>query len=934
MQALRQMREEMERRKQAAANQAQASKAQGAAPTVPPRGAIPANPTLGRVLDRTPVEGSHGVRDGLPPVQLTNAKPMGRAQAEALLKGGANALAEPIPEGYRAISKNQKDEAALVAAYCWAAGLISFDFETNADQEEGVDILEDIVVGLSVSWEPFKAVYFPVAHDSYGANWDVQELFAYFKELWESEEILKIAFNIKFEHQILLRHDIEMPYVNVADPMIMVQMTAQFEEMALKTVTSEILPYLFDKYGEYVLTENVPEEELAELYIDDGDEKKWMWVNVAFGGSWIPEGDPAYRNNGTKKEVTLADFKEKRQRDIFWDLFVVPFKKVTERTVIDGYYKTTTKNAKKGDPKFKKIRVSFNEMPVDKKTIDYGCKDSDWALQVYLKLKPILEAEGLMVVHDLLDAPFMMVLGEMELNGWRWNPDHLQKMYDEADAVLEQSVYPVLKAELEGMLMDYMVDGEIIVPAGRYGMGRWRGKDVALEIKSAKPFNWGSTQHLQWLFFHVLRIDASELKIERSKTTGLPSTGADEIDKMIFANRDLHFFRTLLKKREYEKIRDTYAKGMLQWVRAETHRIHASLKLVRTWRLSCGKPNLQNIPRLDNDKVGIRKASYARPGYMYCSTDFSQIELRVVAYYANDENMKDAYRKNQDLHSRVAKEVWKLECAVEEVKKKYKAFRYKAKAVNFGIVYGSTEYGLYNNLNGDALHKSVMEDVEYIEITLEECKNTIDNYKATFPGLVAYANEQINFAREKGYVETLFRHRRAIPDINHPNEWKRKAAENQCMNTPVQGTAADFIRLAMVNYAKELKARAKLDPRWKEVRMVIQIHDDLITEFPAEMSKEVAVLQKEVMERDVNLFLEQIGAPADFDVPIIADPAIGSIWANLLDLDFKSDGEVCVYLKETKAEALDVTLDDLSEEEVDLYQLAGISGYVGKERVF
>jgi DNA polymerase-1 len=228
-----------------------------------------------------------------------------------------------------------------------------------------------------------------------------------------------------------------------------------------------------------------------------------------------------------------------------------------------------------------------------------------------------------------------------------------------------------------------------------------------------------------------------------------------------------------------------------------------------------------------------------------------------------------------------------------------------------------------------------MEDVEYVEITLEECRNTIDNYKATFPGLVTYANEQISFAREHGYVQTLFLHRRAIPDINHPWEGVRKGAENQCMNTPIQGTAADMIRLAMVNYAKELKRLRALDPRWNEVRMVMQIHDDLITEFPAAMAKEVAAVQKEVMERDVNIFLREIGlGHVNFDVPIIADPAVGSVWANLLDLDYKEDGEVYVYLKDKKAEALDVTIDDLSEEEVNMFQLAGISGYVGKERVF
>jgi DNA polymerase-1 len=265
-------------------------------------------------------------------------------------------------------------------------------------------------------------------------------------------------------------------------------------------------------------------------------------------------------------------------------------------------------------------------------------------------------------------------------------------MFDEANEVLEgnpakgiKGIYNELKEQLYAMFPEYHdEERNLVVPSGKFGMGTYRKQAVSLEIKSAKSFNWGSTQHLQWLFFYVLGMDPNKLKIARSGKTGLPSTGADEIDKMIFANPNVPFFRTLLKMREYEKIRDTYAKGMLQWVKAETNRIHASLKLVRTWRLSCSRPNLQNIPRLDNDNIGIRKACYARPGYMLCSTDFSQIELRVVAFYADDANMKDAYRKNQDLHSRVAKEVWKLECAVEEVKKKYKMFRYKAKAVNFG----------------------------------------------------------------------------------------------------------------------------------------------------------------------------------------------------------------------------------------------------------
>ncbi len=676
MKCLQEMRAEMERRKASAVkkNQVQAEKKAAQRNVVPPK------PTIGRVLEKTPVLAAQEVRDGTPPP--ATLKPMNAAQKEALVKGGRNVLAEPIPEGYHAVSKNQRDVAEALIRQIWETMVISFDFETDADQEEGVDILRDKIVGVSFACVAGTAYYFPVAHDAYAANWQIEDVIEMFRPCWESTEILKIAFNIKFEFQILLRYGVRMPYENVADPMIMVQMTAQFEELALKKVTSEILPYLFDKYAEKVLPEILSAEELDEIMIEDGDEKKWI-------------NDPEAKQ-GTNV-ISLAEYKERKQKKAFWDAYVVPFKEVTRRMMQDGVYKS---GKNKGQPKWKKVNVSFNEMPVDKKTVDYGCKDSDFALQVYLVLKPILDKEGLMPVHDLLDAPFMMVLGEVELNGWRVNPQKLQTMYEEADSILAEDVFDeqgqlirkavyreldeqlLAVAEASDQIIDMNDEGQIMVPAGKWYMNKWKGKEVHLEIKSAKPFNWGSPQHLQWLFYVVLGIPWKKLGIKKSKASGLPSTGADEIDKMIFANPDIPFFRTLLRKREYEKIRDTYALGILDKVQKETNRVHATLKLVRTWRLSCSGPNLQNIPRLDNDEVGIRYCFEARPGFNLVSCDYSQIELRFVAFYANDDNMKDAYRKNQDLHSRVAKEVWKLDCTVDEVKSKYKVHRYKAKSVN------------------------------------------------------------------------------------------------------------------------------------------------------------------------------------------------------------------------------------------------------------
>lgn len=924
MKCLTDMRQEMENRrsqnKQAVLEQLNRPRA----PVLPP------NPTIGRIRESTPVAMASQVAQVAsptvpppPPPSFSAAKPITKAQTEAMLKGGAALLVTPIPDGYRALSKHDADELYALRDAALALRLISWDFETDADQDEGVDILNDKMVGMSFSFQSNTAFYIPVGHDSYGANWDVEAVIEAFRPLWESEEVLKIAFNIKFEHQMLLRYGVRMPYVNVADPMIMVQMTACLEEVALKSVVPHILPYLFDKFGDSVLLESYTHEELAPYYIASGDENQII-------------ADP----DRDGYSLPLAEWKERKQRELFWDAFVTPFREITKVTVQDGVYKS---GKNKGTAKTKVIRRSFNEMPMDKKTVGYGCKDSDWALQVYLALKPMLDKDNLMVVHDLLDCPFMMVLGEVELQGWRVEPELLHEMYAKADKVLNEEVHPELEKELYALIdlrapqcveIDNSLEKRIIVPSGSYAMGKWRRKDVFLEIKTAKVFNWGSTQHLQWLFYHVLGFNPAKLEISRSGKTGLPSTGEDDIDKLIYANPNMPLFRSLLKLREYKKMRDTYAKALIDAAREGTNRVHASLRLVSTWRLACKGPNLQNIPRLDNDNVGIRKTFIAPPGRTLVSCDYSQIELRVMAYYARDKAMKDAFYKGQDLHSRVAKEVWKLDCAVEEVKKKYKAFRYRAKAVNFGICYGSTEYGLHATLNEENLKKAVTEGKQFEEVPLSECATIISNYKATFPGIVTYAMEQISFARANGYVETIFGHRRPIPQINHANEWVRKKEENKCMNTPIQGSASDIIRLAMVNLAREFRRRASFDPRWRDVYMVMQIHDDLLVECPIEMAVEVARVVKEVMEWPINSFLQAIGrGHIDFDVPIVGDPAIGRVWANVLDVSIDEEGRAKVHVKEKKSEALDITLDDLTDADMQVYRGAGIEVWRGETRV-
>jgi DNA polymerase-1 len=245
-----------------------------------------------------------------------------------------------------------------------------------------------------------------------------------------------------------------------------------------------------------------------------------------------------------------------------------------------------------------------------------------------------------------------------------------------------------------------------------------------------------------------------------------------------------------------------------------------------------------------------------------------------------------------DMHSSTAREVFKLPCSVEEVKKLYKPYRYRAKKVNFGLVYGMTEYGLSKD--------------PQMHMTVQEAKAFIEQYMQTYPGVRGYEQSMIDFARKYGYVETMFGHRRPIPEINSPNKWLAKKGENKAMNTPIQGSAADIIALAMVNIRKYA-------PRY--IKPVIQIHDELINEVPVEYAVEAAKIIKEIMERPIEGFSEIM--------PIVAEPYVGKIWRHALDISWDIDGTPYVKPKKERKEATDVTYDDI-EYAMHLYKMAGI----------
>ena len=574
-----------------------------------------------------------------------------------------------IPEqGYYAIGKNDVDLLMAVKAEIEKARICSLDYEAKGDSEDEDntnDPQDNQMVGASVCYKIGLAFYLPVAHDNYAANWDVNWLVANFlKPVLENQEITIVAHNVKYEHQLSLLHGIDM-----------------FPKSALRKIVDTLLL-------------------VKALAHPD---------TLAFDGRVIVGLKPSTKTFLANKTTGMI-------HSLLHVDSVKSFKDTvgTKKVPIPGeFYKSSGKYGKKGDQKMQEVQRTFNELPVDQITIDYGCSDADWALGLCLLLLPWCEREGIMEVIWELDIPNMVHVGEMELAGWHINRVGLEALGEVANKALD-GILPKLNealGEVTHGYADFDGDGNLLVPEGFYGMGTWRNNDVCLEIGSARPFNWKSAQHLQWLFYHVLKVSPSG--IERSKVTGLPSCDKDSMDMIIERfEGDTAFVKLLKEKKKYDTILTTFVNGLLPYCRKDTDKVHTNFNLVATWRYSSKKPNLQNIPRADNDPIGIRcifeapfydiNADYSKqniftkPVYIithrlsghtfYVGADYSQIELKVLAWYAMEQAMIEVLKGGGDLHSWVAKEVFHLDCPIEEVKGRYKTQRYRSKKINFGDI--------------------------------------------------------------------------------------------------------------------------------------------------------------------------------------------------------------------------------------------------------
>jgi DNA polymerase I len=440
---------------------------------------------------------------------------------------------------------------------------------------------------------------------------------------------------------------------------------------------------------------------------------------------------------------------------------------------------------------------TMDEIPYEE-VVDYACEDADITLQLYDILKVELEKDELLEIAYEVDFPLMKVLAKMELTGIRLDTDMLSTFSE------------VLNRDLK------VVESRIYEEAG-------------------VEFNLNSPQQLGEVLFEKMGIPS----IKKTKT-GQHSTAESVLVQL--AN-DYDVPGQVLDYRNLSKLKSTYVDALPKLVNERTGRIHTNYNqtVAATGRLSSSNPNLQNIPIRTERGREIRKAFIPDEGYQILAADYSQVELRVIASISGDENMSKAFREGEDIHARTAKEIFNLN-RLDDVTPDQ---RRKAKEVNFGIPYGVSAYGLASRLG----------------ISNSEAKEMIDQYFERFPGVQTYIDETTEFAKEHGYVKTMMGRRRYIPDINSRNWNVRSFAERTAINMPIQGTAADIIKLAMIRIQDYLEGENL------KTRMLVQVHDELVFELHKSESEAVSSKIRELMEKAMEL-----------DIPLKVDMGIAENW--------------------------------------------------------
>ena len=429
---------------------------------------------------------------------------------------------------------------------------------------------------------------------------------------------------------------------------------------------------------------------------------------------------------------------------------------------------------------------------------EYACEDADITLRLKNKLEPELKKFECEKLFYDIEMPLMPVLAEMEMNGVCLDTESLK----ETSTILTNRII-----ELEHRIYEL----------------------------AGQQFNIASPKQVGEILFDKLKI------VEKAKKTktGQYVTSEEVLQQL----RNKHeIVADILEHRGLKKLIGTYIDALPKLINPRTGHIHTSFNqtVTATGRLSSSDPNLQNIPIRGEEGKEIRKAFVPEPGCLFFSADYSQIELRVMAHLSNDSQMIEVFREGKDLHAATAANIYKK--PIEEVTRDE---RTKSKRANFGIIYGITVFGL----------------AERLDISREEAKQLIDGYFATFPDVHDYMEQAKQTARQQGYVTTLFGRRRYLPDINSANATVRGFAERNAINAPIQGTAADIIKVAMIRIHQRFKAEGIRS------KMILQVHDELnFSVYPEEKGRVEAIV------------LEEMQHAFPLNVPLVADSGFGNNW--------------------------------------------------------
>jgi len=440
----------------------------------------------------------------------------------------------------------------------------------------------------------------------------------------------------------------------------------------------------------------------------------------------------------------------------------------------------------------------FDQVAVEKATA-YACEDADITLQAYGKFRPMLESAGLTPLFEKVEVPLVRVLMKMEETGIRVDKDRLREFSKDLAAQLAQT-------------------------------------ESAIYAQAGETFNINSSQQLGRILFDKLKLPVQK---KTKKKTGYST----DVDVLTALSERHELPALILRHRSLAKLKSTYVDALFDLINPETGRIHTSYNqtVTATGRLSSSNPNLQNIPIRTEAGRDVRRAFIPRNGCYFVSLDYSQVELRLMAHYSNDRILIESFQADEDVHARTAAEVFHADTVSITAE-----LRRQAKVINFGIIYGMGAYSLARELG----------------VSQKMAKTIIDQYFTRYSGVKRFIDESIEAARETHQVSTELGRIRFLPDIDSQNNNVRAFAERTAVNTRIQGTAADLIKLAMIR-ADEFIVEQKL-----QSAMLLTVHDELVFEVPSEELTTIQTRVKEIMETIWT-----------FKVPLKVNVAVGKDWA-------------------------------------------------------